>query len=223
MHFNKKILVLSLIIFIFCGLACAQETGKNDWKTTEIYYRCSLETENPLWHILFFLTFSSRDFLFKEKTLNDMENNFREIMILNGGKKVSEIRFLNGNFEGRVDIGARYWSAEFKPEQARLFFEILDFIRAAKPGFAYSGNFQNRKSLYRLSINAAREEAFKISQETLVAIYFEGEVWKKSKKYLQAQFWVARGGAMDGHIIKFILEKPHLPTIILEKITEDYG
>jgi hypothetical protein len=220
MLFNKKISVLATAIVVFCSLAGSlagvEEIKDSGCKEFEIRYRCYLETANPIWHILFFLTFSSRDFIFKEKTARDAGKCCREAMILNENIEIARLVFSKGVFKGSANIGTKYWEAEFNPEQAKSLFEILDFIRAAKPGFAYNGNFQNRKSLYWISVNAVREEVFEISRETLTAIYFEGEVWKKSEKYLQARFWVARGGTMDGQIIKFVFKKPHLPTIILE-------
>ncbi len=181
----------------------------------ELRYRAKLETSNPLWHVAFFLIFNSHDFIFSE--ISGKEDFSREITITNGGREVARIFYSNGSYGGKVSISPEYWEAELNREQAKTFFEILDFIHSAEPGSARSGNYLGKKSLYRFYVKAVKEGLPEINRKHFRALYFEALVFtSRGEKYLEAQFRLIKSGRENGRITGGVFKKKGLPEILFE-------
>lgn len=213
---NLKKIIISTVIIIALFHINTNQLNSADCKITEIHYRAYLDTKNPVWLFLYYLCFSSQDFILKEKRAeNNEKGDFNEVIITNSDKEIAMIFSANGVFGGKTNF-CEYWTTTFNSEQAKFWFEVWDFIRSAEPKFPYLGNYQGAKDIYTISVKAIRKELVETSTGYYQALYFKGMAWKESGKHIEMKFWLAKGGEEHGRIVKGIIKKDPWPAIIVE-------
>jgi hypothetical protein len=206
----KKISALLTVLFLFFGLMMTDASADpGSKKLVKIRYCCSIESSNPLWHILFFLFKSeNREFLWIEKS-NPGENGIcREILLYNKRRLVADFFSRNKKVGGTVDFGGEEWRGKLNSEQAEVWFEMQKFSRMAAPGDVYRANYKAYKNNYLIFI-----EAKNFSDKYL---YFGGNVLKKDKKFMEIKFWVIDEGEFKGQMARCWFQKTHWPPVIIE-------
>lgn len=214
----KKTVVLTVFFCLFYGLAYGQEINPDDVKTVELRYRCRLETNNFFYRFLFFLfAGDNKEFTWREKSGWDGDFFFREISVFNReDKQVVGFRNQGDSYEAEVDFGNEELSDKLSAEKTKVWFEIMDFVRSAKTGDVWSGDYPASETSYKIILNENGTTSCEISGERINIFCFKGMVRKRSKKFLEINYWMAAEGRLKGQMVKCSFKYASWPVVTVE-------
>lgn len=216
----KKIFICIVMCLLFWLVAGVGET-MTEIRITDIHYRCRIENANPLWHVLFFLFNSeNREFFWREKNSISERSYYHEVEFFNKSCLVAKFISKNGNCEAMVNFGGEEWRGKLNPKQAKAWFEMQDFSRSAKPGDIYSAGYKTSKNDYKIFIEARNFDFIPVCGVLASVLYFEARVWKKSERFIDMKFWVARNGILKGQVVKGSFKRAFWPMFIIEAIED---
>ncbi len=211
---HKKIVIPAIVLVLLFGLIIAgASTGPDVDKLIEIRYRSVIDSHNSLWNCPFLLYPENRKFLWHEKYGENECGPYHEIIFSNKNWQVA-VFFTQGKLEpfAKVDFGKGDLCGDLNRKQIKTWFDMQNFSRTAKPGDVYRANYKTSKNDYSISI-----EAKNFSDKTL---YFEGNVLKKSKQFVDFKFWIASEGNLKGQVVKCTFKRAFWPIFIIEIIDD---
>ena len=85
----------------------------------------------------------------------------------------------NDESSAKVNFGGKEWKEALNAEQTKIWLEMQEFCRSAKPGNIYKANYKTSKSVYNIFITAQRFVTLSLTDKPISTLYFRGDVYKK--------------------------------------------
>ncbi len=210
--------IIAVLFSLLCALAAINVFAvMTDVKITEIHYRCSVDSYNPLYHIWFFLFESgNREFVWQEKNILNENGRYHEVIFSNKSKVVANFSSQNNEFRAMLDFDDGEWQGELAEKQVKVWFSMLDFSRRAMPGDVYETDYRTKKGEYRILITAEQFVTIFLGDKPVSALFFRGNVYKKTEKTLGVKFWISQEG--EKQIVKCMVKKKFWPSVTIEAV-----